>query len=166
MKTISFWQWLIYRKRQLHFSTLSSQRPKRANCTSNFSYNLLRNIINTIIHNYPQKVGQKILNNTYNCGLYIIHFLRCIVNNDPLTKSQNMIHCRKEIKENLLSKSDSIKGLCVFCLRAVQEESQFQCRFCQRCIHSKCLLTVNEIKNGVIPQKRMTNNMCDLCRQY
>lgn len=85
-------------------------------------------------------------NDSYNCGVYIIHFFNFIVKEQNLSAHIDMHQYRYDLQKMLLCDSCDSRNLCMF--------------------HKKCVLTKTDIDKGMQPSDHYINSICDLCRQY
>ncbi|CAH1106830.1 unnamed protein product [Psylliodes chrysocephalus] len=87
----------------------------------------------------------------YNCGIYVLHFIQCTINNLDLTSPNNPDQERDRLKKILLEKSKDVKEYCLKCGRKVTEADKcFQCHKCKKFIEKGCLIT----------------DICPLCKIY
>lgn len=113
-------------------------------------------------HLAPDHIRQE---DSYNCGLYVIYFFRCIAKEENLLTYKDMRKYRSQIQKMLLTHSCEVGNACMFCGRSAGNDV-LTCTACKRSAHKKCVLTKPEIDKGIKPADHYVNSICDLCRQY
>lgn len=99
-----------------------------------------------------------IQSDSFNCGVYVLHFFEKLVGRQNLTDSIDIDQYRRKLKLMLVYNSMPVNLLCFYC-GTMTHNHDFECRICHRRTHLKCL----SIEQS--DEKKMQNIMCDLCRQ-
>lgn len=121
---------------------------------------------NTAITNFAIESPKHILQQDgFNCGIYVIHFFRCLATETALDSNVDINSERVNLKMILLRSSVDMSELCIFCSTKIfPNQPVFKCRTCRRLIHNKCLLTAKETEEGVSTNQKIRNGICDICR--
>lgn len=89
-----------------------------------------------------------------NCGVFIIHYVECILTGSCLQKQLDTGKYRIELQQRLLRSAEDMTNLCIECARQT-EEKFLKCSVCTRGTHVYCLR-----------RKWTKENICFLCNQY
>lgn len=96
------------------------------------NYSNLSNINIILKHHVLQK-------DSYNCGIYILHFIKCIINNFDFMSDFNPDEERIILKNMLLRSSLSMKEYCLQCGRKIMSfANTSHCQQCKRYTENNC----------------------------
>lgn len=77
-------------------------------------------------------------NDTYNCGIYVIYYLDCIIHDKPFDTILKPAEYRITVAKALLISSRCMKDICQYCF-SNREMSLVMCNTCRRWVHQLCL---------------------------
>lgn len=95
----------------------------------------------------------------YNCGIYVIHFFKAIIRNEPLISEFDPDGFRSELRYFLLEKSSNMRNRCLLCGSSDTLKRSIECRYCKRLFHFKCIN--DKLKNDF----EFPFEYCDICIQ-
>lgn len=94
---------------------------------------------------------------SYNCGVFVIHFFKQFSKGKALTLETNINDFRDHIKYMILSESENVQHMCPLCCHCVNENNQYnKCDYCKRSFCISCLE-----RNNMLFQ-----NCCYFCKNY
>lgn len=102
-------------------------------------------------------------NDKNNCGIYVLHYIKCIAEGKNFGTSIEPTTAREEIAEILLTKSSSMKEHCLFCFN-IRRKDLVMCSLCRRWAHPQCVAkngNNKRIQEWADPKITYT---CDLCK--
>ena len=82
---------------------------------------------------------------TYNCGLYVLHYMDCIGRRIPFDENFDPLSYRKEVAESLLRRSENMKNTCLLCFSRKNTDKRRTCKTCQRFVHVGCAIKKKSI---------------------
>lgn len=101
-------------------------------------------------------------NDAYNCGIYVIYYINCIIRNELFDKNFKLNDYRTTIAEILLTSSKCMKEVCQYCFN-VKNVSLVMCNTCRRWVHQLCLRKIfNDNTNWDDPKAKYR---CLLCKK-
>lgn len=75
----------------------------------------------------------------YNCGLFIMHYIKCIYENVPLGDQIDPNNHRMRIRQELITYSDNLFDKCIYCAKKIEYEmDDVACGKCHRSLHAHC----------------------------
>ncbi|KYN28566.1 hypothetical protein ALC57_02007 [Trachymyrmex cornetzi] len=99
-----------------------------------------------------------------NCGIYVLHYLKCIAEDKDFGTSLEVTLLRNEIAETLLRTSLIMKDICLFCF-SIRKKGLVMCNLCRRWAHPQCIGRISEqrsIQEWANPNVTYT---CTLCKK-
>lgn len=119
---------------------------QKLNIYNNLSNKILVNELRIATINH---VKQK---DSYNCGIYVLKFIKSISNRKPLSIEFDPNEERNEIKLYLVEKSVDMTNICLKCGKTIMNnENVSHCKICKRICENTCC---------------MFEDTCPLCQNY
>ncbi|KAL7299422.1 hypothetical protein TKK_0007665 [Trichogramma kaykai] len=119
--------------------------------SSKFSHNNLHEIDWNEV-NYLGKKPKQPNGDNWNCGVYVMYYMRQIAQNLAMEITFDPPEFRKTVAETLLEKSDNMSETCIFCFKSSDHTYQY-CTECGNPAHLNCIINIQgDITNFVCPR--------------
>ena len=126
------------------------------------SLNTLQNINFKRKKMFNNRPFQKASDGT-NCGVYILHYIKCNGEGQDFGTSLEPTIVRKEIAETLLNTSSDMKERCLFCFN-IKKRDLVMCNLCRRWAHPHCIGKTGKQKSIEEWADPNVTYICNLCK--